>query len=111
MAVDTLMRYLEDGNKQVNIQFEQGFINRATISCHEFQDNNLLYIHTTEGHQVKIDVSEFKRICFDSVVYDATNEEEMERCLDYLGCFKYFNAYLQDQSGNYILDFLFISDK
>lgn len=111
MAIDTLMRYLEDSDKKMNIQFGQGFINKAGISFHEVLDNNLLYIRTNEGHQVKIDISDFKRICFDSVVYDATNKEEMKLCLEYLRSFNRFNAYLQDKNGNYILDFLFISDK
>ncbi|MDD4600169.1 MAG: hypothetical protein PHQ46_03800 [Negativicutes bacterium] len=111
MAIDTLMRYLEESNKKMNIQFRQGFINKATISSHEIIDNNLLSIHIHEGHLIKIDISNFKRICFDSVVYDATNNEEMKLCLEYLRSFKRFNAYLQDENGNYILYLLFISDK
>lgn len=110
MAIGTLMRYLEDTNKKMNIQFGQGFITKATISFHEVL-NDLLYIHTSEGHQLKIDISNFKRICFDSVVYDATDNEEMKLCLDYLRSFNRFNAYLQDKDGNYILNLLFISDK
>ncbi|MGI6093600.1 MAG: hypothetical protein ACOYD5_11590 [Negativicutes bacterium] len=110
MAIETLIQYLKDGNKRTNIRFAQGLINKTTISSLEELGNNLLCIHTGEGHQVKIDISLFKRVCFDSTVYDATNKEEMKLCLEYLRNFDRFNAYLQDTNGDYILEFLYISN-
>lgn len=108
MAIDTLMQYLEDSKRKMNIQFEQDFINNVTISHHEIH-NNMLYVYTHEGFKVNINVLAFKRICFDSIIFDATNKEEMKLCLEYLRSFKNFNIFLQDKHCNYIL-YLYLID-
>lgn len=110
MAIETLMRYLEDGQKVINIKFEQGFIQKTIIKAHKIFDDKLLQIYTREGILVNIAIADFKRICFDSVVYDAMNAREMNLCLEYLRSFNCFKTYIQDKAGNYILSIDLIRD-
>ena len=110
MAIGALIEFIKEGNKKTAIKSANGLINKAAISSLEELGNNLIRIHTKEGHQVKVDISQFKRVCFDSTVFDATNREEMKLCLEYLRNFDRFNAYVQDTNGDYILEFLFVSN-
>lgn len=110
MAISALIEFLKEGKKKTDIKSANGLINKATVNSMEELGDNLICIYTSEGHQIKVDITGFKRICFDSTVYDATNKEEMNLCLEYLSNFDRFNAYVQADNGDYILEFLFISN-
>lgn len=117
MAINTLLNYLKETKKLMNIQFNQGIVNDVKIVSYVLNDNlndrfdNRSFIYLDQGHELRIDLSDFKIVRFDAIVSNAKDSIEMHECLEDLKECEKFNAYLEDSKDKCILSFLFICDE
>ncbi|OLS39148.1 hypothetical protein [Bacillus sp. MRMR6] len=96
MPLVTLLEYLKNNNLKHNILVvDQVALNDVKLDFYEISSENC-WIHTDQGHEIKLDLTKFKKITFDAGAWKATNSTEMIRCINSLENEIPYNAYLEN---------------
>lgn len=111
MPLVTLLEYLKNNNIKHNILVsEQVVLNDVKLDFYEINSKNC-WINTDQGHEIKLDLTKFKKMTFDAAVWEATSSTEMIRCLNGLEEDKPYNAYLETEKGEFLAGFYMIGKK
>ena len=109
MALAILLQYLKEDQRTMDIQLEGNIIKDVKINFYDLS-NNRLFVYLNKGHELRIDITKFKKVVFNAVSPGAQTPIEMLRCLYHLRTEERFNAYLVNEKDEIFLNFLFICD-
>ncbi|PUB11125.1 hypothetical protein [Paenisporosarcina sp. OV554] len=105
MALVTLLEYLTNKKLKHNLVVGDNIVlHDVTLNFYEINTESC-WIHTDQKHEVKLDLTKFKKMTFDAAVFEATNSVEMIRCIIELEEDKPYNAYLETANGGFIAGF------
>lgn len=108
MALVTLLEYLTNKKLKHNLVVGDNIVLKGiTLNFYEINTESC-WIHTDQRHEVKLDLTKFKKMTFDAAAFEATNSIEMIRCLNELVEDKPYNAYLETAHGEFIAGFYHI---
>lgn len=109
-VINLLMDYLKDNGKVMNIKFKQAVIKNESIYHYELSEDTL-FILTTNNNEYWFDISNFNRIKFDAIVWNAETIFQMNNCLKALEKETHFNAYLLANDDQYMVEFVSVRDR
>lgn len=102
MTLVTLLDYLIDEKLKCNLVIGDHIVmNETAVNSYEM-NRDCCWICTNQGHKVKVDLSKFKKVSFDDVLYEPTTPLKMEQYLYKLKENKPFNAYLETSNDAFI---------
>lgn len=104
MAIVTLLEHLKNTQKRFNVSTDTFALKNVSINEYVVSENSLL-IFTDQNHEIQIDISDFKEIIFDAIVWNAATSIEMKKCFHELADSKKYNAYLKGKKDKYLLNF------
>ena len=101
MIINDLLNYIKDNGLKLEIGTEEYIFRSTNISCFIATEDKL-EIFTPFG-EVRADISDFKKLTFDSFCIDVETEEQFKFALPYLKKTSQYNVYLEDSKGKVIL--------
>lgn len=110
MAVVTLIEYLKNERLSSNIFVNDVLLRDVFIEHYEIS-NDKLWLLTSSGHEVDLNLHDFITVDFDAIISIAYNSKDMVNCLRDLEEDMPYNAYLRDSKNNIILSFYQIKKK
>jgi hypothetical protein len=111
MPLVTLLEYLKNKDLKHNVLVgDQVVLNDVKLDFYEINSENC-WIHTDQGHEIKLDLTKFKKMTFDAGAWEASNSTEMIRCINELENERPYNAYLENAKGEFLAGFYRIGKK
>ncbi|MCL7749032.1 hypothetical protein [Halalkalibacter alkaliphilus] len=110
MAIVTLVEYLRNNQLPVTIHLNDVSLRNVTIDFFEVSDKDL-WLFTKEGHEMKVDISDFTLVDFDATVHKTFTSIEMVSQLRTLNEDIPYNAYVRNSKNQVIASFICIGGK
>ena len=111
-ALEYLLKYLEHHKKAMIIQYKGIVLKNVIILDHYISYNeDILFLFLENEHEMEINISNFHKIKFDTMTFDAENILEIQRMLKKMNQEKYWNVYFLDCEDKFVLEFISIADR
>ncbi|MGN4420882.1 hypothetical protein ACTFRD_17035 [Bacillus cereus group sp. MYBK249-1] len=102
MAIETLLDYLKDNEKEFKIVSDAFTFDNVKISNFDIGPQTLeISLSGNANGQVRVDISDFKEACFNVIISTAYTSDEMLDCISKLQSqsFEKFNTSLHSTDG------------
>lgn len=114
VPVVTLLEHLRNTRKTFDVGIgnkeNDVLIRGIEVDCYEVTDS-YLWLRSSTGHEVKVNLEQFKDIQFNAIVSTAQSSVAMLECFSKLTDSKKYNAYFRNNEEEYIMDLYNIPSK